>query len=743
MSFPTVKPIQSRPGEVQARASSLAFRPAVCPLDCWDTCAQLAEVRDGRIVRVTGNPDHPITRGYICNKARHFQEKVYSPLRVQTPKKRIGPKGAGQFQDISWKEALTLIATRFQEIIAQFGPEAILPYSYAGNLGLLSFGSMDRRFFHRLGASRLARTVCSSAGKAALLYTYGTTQGADPEGIVHSRYIIVWGLNVLTSNLHQWESIAAARRSGAKLVVIDPYRHETARRADLHLSPRPGTDAALALGFMQVILSEGLEDRQFIAENTVGFEALKRRVQEYPPERVAEITGVPADLIRQVAREYATTRPALIRAGYGLQRHTNGGLTMRTISLLPALVGAWGQAGGGFLLSNSGTFPVNNAALERPDLLQGNPRTINMNQLGDALLSADPPIRALFVYNSNPAVTAPEQEKVLRGLAREDLFLVVHEQVLTDTARYADILLPATTHFEHTDLHTSYWHLYLQLNEPVIPPVGESKSNTEVFRLLAQAMGFDEPAFRDSDEDLLRQALHWDHPFLQGITLERLRRERFVRLNTPSQPHLPFVAAVSSSEPASLPSTVPGQEGHPPAGAHSTGERKLRFTFPTPSGKIEFFSEALAKAGLDPLPAYVPPAESRDGSPELAAKYPLALVSPAAKNFLNSTFGENPTLQEQEGGRPVIFLHPEDAAARGIADGQLVRVFNDRGSFVARAAVGDTVRPGVAVSPTIWWNSFTPDGKSANQTTSQRLTDLGAGATFHTNLVEVERYEHQ
>ncbi|MCL5040510.1 MAG: molybdopterin oxidoreductase family protein [Firmicutes bacterium] len=706
---------KSGSGEAQARAGSPILRPAVCPLDCWDTCAQLAEVKDGKIIRVTGNPNHPITHGYICDKARHFHEKVYSPLRVRKPKQRIGPKGSGEFADISWAEALTLIATRFKEIIAPYGPEAILPFSYAGNLGLLSFGSLDRRFFHRLGSSRLARTVCSSAGKSALLHTYGATQGTDPEGIVHSRYIIVWGLNVLTSNLHQWEGISAARRNGAKLVVIDPYRHETARRADLHLAPRPGTDAALALGFMNVILSKGLEDRDFIAVNTVGFDALRERVREYPPERVAEITGLPADLIRQVAREYATTRPSLIRAGYGLQRHTNGGMTMRTISLLPALIGAWGQMGGGFLLSNSGAFPVNNAALERPDLLKGNPRTINMNHLGDALLAAEPPIRALYVYNSNPAVTAPDQAKVLRGLAREDLFLVVHEQVITDTARYADILLPATTHFEHTDLHTSYWHLYLQLNEPVIPPVGESKSNTEVFRLLAQTMGFAEPAFQDSDQDLLRQALHWDHPFLQGITLERLRRERFVRLNTPSQPHLPFADTAPNAEPK-------------------------RLSFPTPSGKIELYSAAMAATGLDPLPAYVPLAESRDGSPDLAARYPIALVSPAAKNFLNSTFGENPTLQKQEGGGPVIFLHPEDAAPRGIADGQLVRVFNYRGSFVARASVGDTVQPGVAVSPTIWWNSFTPDGTSANQTTSQRLTDMGAGATFHTNLVEVERF---
>lgn len=677
---------------------------AVCPHNCWDTCGLLVHVKNDRAVKITGNPAHPITRGFVCAKVNQYLRRIYSPLRVLHPMKRIGAKGEGRFTRISWDEALSIISDRFREIIDRFGPEAILPYSYSGTLGVLNNASMDRRFWNRLGAARLLRTICSVAGGEAVNLTLGAKMGYDPEAMVRARLIIVWGLNVLSTNVHQWPILEEARRNGATIVVIDPYRHETARRADWHLQPRPGTDAALALGLMNVIIAEGLHDAEFIGHYGLGFDALTERAAQYPPERVSEITGIPADDIRRLAHLYATSRPAAIRAGYGLQRHTNGGSMIRAIACLPALVGAWKDEGSGFLLSNGGAYNLNTRALERPDLLRTATREINMNQLGDALLRADPPIRALFVYNSNPAAVAPDQSQVLKGLRRDDLFVVVHEQLMTDTAHYADIMLPATTQLEHLDLHTSYWHLYLQLNEPCLAPMGECKSNTEVFRLLARAMGFGEECFRDSDEDLIRQALSSGHPHLAGITIEALRERGFIRLNV-GQPFLPF-----------------------------------RGGFPTPSGRVEFYSQALADRGQDPLPGYVPLAESRDGSPETFGRYPIHLISPAAHHFLNSSFAHVPELQARE-GEPTVFVNPEDAAPRGIANGDWVRVFNARGECWLRARVGDWSQPGVAISPSLWWHRHSPGGMNVNATTSQLLADYGGGCTFHTNLVEIERVE--
>ena len=674
---------------------------AVCPHDCWDTCSLVVHRRGGRVHKVAGDPQHPVTGGFVCVKVNHYPERIYSPDRVLYPQLRVGPKGSGSFREASWEEALATIATRWREIIARHGPEAILPYSYAGTMGLLNGGSLDRRFFNYLGASRLRRTICSSAGGEALRLTLGARLGADPEGMRASRLIIAWGINILTTNVHQWPIILEARKRGATLVVIDPYRHQTARRADWHLSPRPGTDAALALGLMHVLIDEDLYDKAYVERFTLGFDALAGRVAQYPPRRVEEITGVSEGDIRRLARLYATARPSVIRLGYGIQRHTNGGQTVRTIAALPALVGSWGEAGGGLLLSNSDAFPLDQAALERPDLTRGNPREINMIQLGRALLEADPPVQSLYVYNSNPAAVAPEQGLVLRGLAREDLFTVVHEQLMTDTAAYADVVLPATTQFEHLDLHASYWHLYLQLNRPAIAPLGEAKPNTEVFRLLARAMGFDEPALQDSDEELIRQALSVDHPHLAGITLERLRREHSIRLNL-ERPFVPF-----------------------------------RQGFPTPSGKVELYSPRLAERGLDPLPGYQPPAESREADPGLFGRYPLHFLTPSAHHFLNSSFANLPALLLKE-GQPTLFINPLDAAERGIASGDRVRVYNDRGECLLMARIGDQVQPGVVLSPSLWWSRSSPGERNVNATTSAREADYGGGAVFHTNLVEVE-----
>lgn len=661
-------------------------------------------VRDGRVVEVAGDPAHPVTRGYLCVKTRHYEQRVYSPDRVLYPLRRTGPKGDGRFERITWDEALDTIAGKFREVMAAWGPEAILPYSYAGTIGLLHYASMDHRFFHKLGASRLARTICASAGGAAMMATMGARIGYDPEDMVAARLIVLWGLNAASTNTHQMPILKEARRRGATVVVVDPYRHQTARQADWHLSPRPGTDTALVLGMMHVILDENLQDQDYIDRYTTGFPQLRRRVREWPPERAAAVTGVPAEEIRRFARLYATAQPAALRVGYGLQRHTNGGSIVRAIACLPALTGAWRYPGGGFLLSNSGSYGFNLAALQRPDLLpQPLPREINMNELGKALTELDsPPVKAMVVYNCNPAAVAPNQNQVLRGLLRDDLFLVVHEQLFTDTCRYADIVLPATTQLEHTDLHYSYWHLYVMLNEPAIAPLGEAVPNTELFRRLARAMGFTDPCFQDTDEDLIRQALAGS-PALAHITLERLRAEKWVKLERPAAPF---------------------------AGGQ----------FPTPSGKLELYSTTLAAAGLDPVIQYEPPAESPDGAPDLYARYPLHLLTPAAHHFLNSSFANLPALLAGEGCPPIL-LHPEDAAARNIRTGDWVRTFNDRGEVFLKAKVGDWSRPGTAISPSLWWNRFSPGGRNVNALTTDRLADYGGGAAFHTNLVQVEKVD--
>ena len=690
-----------------ATPARVAIRKSVCPHDCPDRCGMLAQVDldTGRLLAVRGDPDHPFTRGQLCAKVNRYVDRVYSPDRVLHPLRRIGPKGKAAFERIGWDEALDLVAAKFAETRERFGAEAILPYSYAGTMGIANYAGMDRRFFYRLGASLLDRTICSAAGGAGYAYTVGAAMGSDPETAGHAKLIIAWGVNVVTTNLHQMPFIQEARRRGGVFVHIDVHRNRTANVADHFVQIYPGTDGALALGMMNVIVAEGLHDADYVDKHTVGFAALRERLQEYPPERVAAITGLPADRIRWLARLYAQSKPSFIRLGNGLQHHSNGGMACRTIACLPALVGAWGRLGGGMYKSLGGYFELNTAAVQRPDLLPTpRPRLISMNQLGDALLGAQPPVRMLYVYNSNPAAVAPAQAKVLAGLAREDLFTVVHEQLLTDTAAYADVVLPATTALEHADLYASYGHLYIQYAEPAIAPVGESKPNTEVFRLLAERLGLNDPCFRDTTEDIAAQALATASPYLAGITLERLREERIVRLNLPR----PFVAFADGK-------------------------------FPTPSGKVEFYSERMAKDGYDPLPRYEPAAEGVDcADAALRARYPLMLVTPPAHHFLNTTFANIPALLAHE-RRPTLEMHPDDAAARGIASGDLVRAFNDRGECHVYAEIVDSVLPGVVVGTGVWWPRLSPDGRNLNSTTPDRLADMAGGATFFSNLVQVER----
>ena len=677
---------------------------AACPHDCPDTCAMLVTVRDGVAVKVQGDPDHPFTDGSLCTKVTHYPERTYAPDRLRHPLRRKGPKGPGAtYERISWDEALDEIAGRLRALAAE-DPQTILPLSYAGTMGLVQYASMDRRFFHRLGASQLDRTLCSSAGKQGIKATLGGSYGMDPERYVDSKLILIWGSNPITSNLHFWSRAQEAKRRGATLVAIDPYRSLTAEKCTQHVALRPGTDGALALAMMHVLIAEDLIDRDYIERYTLGFEALAARVAQHTPGWAAEICGLRTEEIVALARAYGTVKPAAIRLNYGMQRHAGGGAAARTISCLPALVGAWRDPAGGILLTTADNYQFDHAALERPDLMPvKRPRIINHTKLGAALTSASPPVKAVIVYNNNPVAVCPDSQSVLAGFRREDLFCVVMDSFLTDTADYADLVLPATTQLEHVDIHKSYGHFYVLANNPAIAPVGESLPNSEVFRRLAARMGFTEPCFRDSDEDLARQAIGSGHPNLKGIEWEGLKRDGWRRLALPAT-HAPFAKG----------------------------------NFHTPSGKCEFHSAALEAQGIDPLPHYQPPAELPSSNPALAARYPLNFLSPPVRNFLNSSFANLPRFRDAE-GEPSLEMHAEDAAARGIADGDRVRVFNDRGSCLLRARVNGKPRQGVVVAPSVWWKKHAPDGRNANDLTSQRTADLGNAATYYDCLVQVER----
>jgi anaerobic selenocysteine-containing dehydrogenase len=680
----------------------------VCPLDCPDTCSMLVTVRDGVAVELRGDPDHSFTRGFLCQKMARYLERVYSPDRLLYPMRRAGKRGEGRFERISWDAALDAIADRFAEIARSAdGPEAILPYSYCGTMGKLQSSSLDRRFFHRLGASRLDRTICSTAGAVGYEYTMGRGRlGADPMAVPKCKFIVNWGSNTANTNSHLWSLMIEARRNGATIVTVDPYKSPTARRSDWHIQPRPGTDAALALGLMHVIWRDGLQDDDYLARGTVGAESLRARaLSEYPPEKVAKITGVDVETIARFAHRLAREQPSLIRLNYGMQRHRGGGMAVRTIACLPAIIGSWRHHGGGALLSTSGTYDFAMDKLTRPRLSPPDARTINMNRLGEALAGelTGPPVRALFVYTANPAAVAPDQARVLQGLRREDLFVVVHELFATDTVDYADIVLPATSQLEQVDIHSAYGHFDVMYNPPAIAPRGECRSNNDVFRALANRLGFEPELFPD-DETLIREVLDGG-PSLDGITLERLKAEGSIRLNIP-ETFAPFADGV----------------------------------FPTPSGKCELYSERMEADGFDPLPTYTPPGEDPQTRPELASRYPLQLLSPPRPQFVNSTFADSPR-HRAAAGDPTVELSGEDAADRSLRDGDWAEVYNDRGRFRARVALTGGVRPGVAVATGIYWNKLVPGGSNVNSTSSAALADMGGGATFFDNLVEVRRVD--
>jgi anaerobic selenocysteine-containing dehydrogenase len=618
--------------------------------------------------------------------------------------RRVGRKGQGTFERITWDAALDEIAARLKAAAAE-NPETILPCSYAGTMGMVQYSSMDRRFFHRLGATLLDRTLCSTAGKFGLRATLGGSVGMDPERFDEAKLILLWGANPIVSNLHLWSRVEEAKRRGAKVVAIDPYRSLSAEKCSQHVALRPGTDGALALGMMYVLIAEELIDHDYIANYTLGYEALKEKIlKTYTPQWAARTCGITVDEVVQLARDYGSTRPAALRLNYGMQRHAGGGIAARNIACLPALVGAWRDAAGGIVLTTADFYNFDHAALERPDLLAGRrPRVINQSRLGDALTSAEPPVRAVIVYNNNPVAVCPDSDKVIAGFSREDLFTVVMDHFQTDTADYADILLPATTQLEHYDVHKSYGHLYVLGSNPAIAPVGESLPNSEVFRRLAARMGFDEPCFRDSDEDICRTALASSNARMKGIEWEQLKKSGWQKLAVPER-------------------FAPFAEGG----------------FPTASGKCEFYSAALEKQGIDPLPFYNPPAEVADES--LAKRFPLAFLSPPARHFLNSSFANMTRFRGFE-REPHLDMHPEDAAARGIRDGDRVRVFNDRGGYTLKARVNGKPRPGVVVAPSVWWKKYARDGGNANNVTSQRTTDLGGGATFYDCRVQVERVD--
>lgn len=666
-----------------------------CPHDCPDTCALVTTVESGVAVKVQGNPAHRPTDGVLCTKVSRYTERTYHPERLRQPLRRVGPKGCGRFEPVSWDEALDDIAARLKAIAAR-GPEAILPYSYAGTMGLVQGESIAARFFHRLGASLLDRTICASAGTAGLMHTLGGKVGMKVEFFAEARLILIWGSNSIASNLHFWRLAQEAKREGAKLVCIDPRRSETAEKCHEHVQLRPGTDAALALALMHELVVNDWLDHDYLAQHTLGWEGLRERAMRWTPQRAADICGIPAQQIRDLARDYGTLAPAAIRLNYGMQRVRGGANAVRAIASLPALTGAWRHRAGGVLLSSSGQFPVDKAALQRPDLLAGRrPRTINMSTIGDDLLRPSstqfgPRIEAVIVYNSNPVAVAPESGKVVAGFAREDLFTVVLEQFQTDTADYADYVLPATTQLEHWDVHLSYGHTDVLLNRPAIAPVGQARPNTRIFRDLARRMGFQEPCFAEDDESLCRAA------YGDRVDFDELLEHGF----------------------ASLPlADAPFAQGG----------------FPTASGHCEFFSAQLARQGFDGLPDHLPNYETAGSAPQ----YPLAMISPPARNFLNSTFVNVRSLRDIE-GEPLLEISAADAQARGIATGAIVRVFNDRGEYRCKAQVSPRARPGVVHGLGVWWRKFGLDGTNVNQLTSQRLTDLGGGPVFYDCLVEVQ-----
>lgn len=686
-----------------------------CPHDCPDACATITEVRDGRAVRFYADARHATGRGWLCAKVRPYLERVYHPDRLLYPLRRVGPRGGGRWERISWDEAAAEIAARWKDIIAEYGAAAILPYSYSGTLGLLQLRICNARLWNRMGASGLARTICGIAAEKAVEHTLGARWSPDPADVLASRLVILWGHNPASAGPHFMPLLREAQRRGAHVVVIDPRRTVTARSADKHLRPRPATDGALALGLMHVLFAENLHDEPWLEANTVGWRDLRERAAAYPPDRVAAITGLDEREIVDLARRYGATKPAMLKFADGVQRHGNGGQTVRALACLPAVVGQIGVRGGGLFYSASGYVVWDSAATDHAHECQPTPRVINMNRIGAALLgeAQDPPIKSLYVFCANPVASSPNAGLIVEGLQRDDLFTVVHDLFMTDTAQYADIVLPATSQLEQVDLHKAYGNRELHYNHAAIDPVGESKSNWDVMRLLARAMGYDEPWLHESAEEAIRgvlDATRAANPLLEGVTLERLQAEGTAALAFPPGGETPFA--------------------------------DLRF--PTPSGKVELRCDAMAAYGLDPLPDYQPPAEfaaherHRAKGEEGASPDSLILLSGASHHFVSSSLANQPSLMAKEGA-PFVEINPADAAARGIAEGDTVVLENARGWCRLRAVVTDDAPPGVAVAPKGQWARLSPDGRNVNWTTSDALADLAGQSTFHSNLVEIRR----
>jgi anaerobic selenocysteine-containing dehydrogenase len=695
-----------------------------CPHDCPDTCAMIYEVEDGRLVEVRGNKEHPMTRGGLCVKLKDYHDHHYNPDRVLYPLRRTGPKGSRQFVRITWDDAIAEITARWKDIIARYGSQAIMPYSYLGNEGLVQGLTAGDAFFNKLGSTVNEKTFCASGSSTAWLLTVGPTGGVDPESFVHSRYIVIWACNSISTNLHHWPFVLEAQKEGAKVVVIDSYRSRTAKQADWHIMPKPGTDGALAMGIIAEIVRQGLVNKEWVEKHTVGFPELAVRAAEFTPDYVEQVTGVPAEDVARFAREFATIQPSVIRLGVALERHAGGGQTIRAVCAIPALTGSWRHVGGGLLQMPLWEFPIDWARVSRPDFIRPGTRVVNNLQLGRALtgdMKLDPPIMGLYIYNTNPVSQAPETNKIARGLSREDLFFVTAEHFVTDTAAYADIILPATMAGEHDDMMFSWGHFYLTINEKAIDPRGEAKSNAEIFRLLAAAFGFDDPQFKMGDMDLAEHYLKWDAPQMAGIDMEYFRRHGYFHLavGTPDD-RLP----------------------------HANGN------FPTPSGKVEFlvkdaknfvasafrmgYEDMQSGEPVDPLPGYVPPRESVATNPKLAETYPLNIVSPKSHGFLNSCYAnEKHKIKGQ--GEQFVMISPKDAAARSIREGDPVRVYNDRGDFEGLARVTDDVREGVIVATLGYWRSLNRSDGSVNSISSAEFCGLGRAPTFSDNLVQVVR----
>lgn len=677
-----------------------------CPRNCHDTCTILTEVVDGRIVRLKGDPDNPITAGGLCVKMNHYINWVYHPDRILHPMKRVGAKGEGKFERISWDEAYDTIAEKFNGIIDEFGSEAIMPYSYSGNLGIINNYGVPYRFFHKIGASHLERAICSDAGSKANPYTFGHNGGVDPESYARTQMYVSWGINEAATNVHAIKFIQQAKENGAKVVVVNPVRTALANQADLFLQIKPGTDGALALGVMNILIKEDLYDENFVESYTIGFDELVKETEKYPVEEVAEITGLSKEMILEFAHMYGNTKPSIVRVGYGMQRNSNGGNAVRAISLLPPLVGMIGVDGGGYVYINSYFWGYDWDALRRFDLYGDRElRHLNMNELGKVLTgeleaTKELPVKGMFVYNSNPMAIAPNVNLVRKGLEREDLFVVVADLFQTDTVDYADIVLPAASFFEYEDIQQDYLGYYVRHNTPAITPLGECKSNLDMFHGLARHMGFEDDCFKETAEDACRIAINPDNKYMEGITYDKLRENHWMRINETT----PFA------------------------------DKK----FPTPSGKIEFYSEKLKDAGHHPVAEFIPFEESAKKSPELYAKYPLSLLSPASKNLLNSQMHNIPQIQTLM-GEPVLYVSPKDAEARGLAEGDLVDAFNDRGKTQFRVLVTNATRDGAVVTFACPWPKLIPWGTSVNELTPDRLGDMAGVSTFHTNLIEIKK----